>query len=149
MAYYDALIAAWNGATQPPAGVISGTAITGGMTRQQKCDAVNTWLIVGPAMPMIVAPSKILNACTASDLAGLTTAQLQLLQLMLSGQSVDASNGTVLRAVIVAIFSGKASLTGLSALAALYDTPHVPWWEFSGGLASTVSINDAIGAGLT
>src|SRR5882724_7203503 len=142
MAYYDALKTAWNGATQPPTGVVAGTAITVGMTTQQKIDAVNSWMVVGASRPMIIPPSAILNACTQADLAALTTNQLQLLQLMLSGQSVDASNGTALRAVIIAIFNGKPSITSLSALAALYDSPHVPWWQFAGGLTSPVSKGD-------
>lgn len=150
MAYYDALIAAWNGATQPPAGVVSGTAITGGMTTALKINAVNSWLVVGAARPLVVPPSVIFNACNATDLGSLTTAQLQLLQLMMSGPTVDASQGTVLRQVIINIFSGKTnSINGLSALAALYDSPHVPWWQFTGGLNSPVSINDTIPAGLT
>lgn len=149
MAYYDALIAAWNSVTQPPIGVVSGTAITGGMTTQQKINAVNSWLIVGVTQPMVVSPAVILNACVASDLAALSVTQLQLLQLLLSGTSVDASNGTTLRAAIIAIFTGKPSLTSLAALAALYDTPHVPWWQFAGGLSTPVGVNDAIGAGLS
>lgn len=150
MAYYDTLIAAWNGATQPPTGVVSGTAITGGMTTQQKIVAVNSWLVVGTTRPLVVPPSVIFNACNAADLASLTTAQLQLLQLMMSGPTADASQGTVLRQVIINIFTGKTnSINGLSALAALYDSPKVPWWEFTGGLSSPVSKGDTDAAGLS
>lgn len=45
MAYYDALIAAWN-ATGKPAGV-SGTDLAAGMTAQQKLDAINGWTVAG------------------------------------------------------------------------------------------------------
>ncbi len=96
-AYYTPLINAWNSVTQPPTGV-TGAALTGGMSTTQKMAAVNAWTVLAPAVPMIVTPAQILNACTASDLAGLTTTQLQLLQLLLSGSQVDASNGTTLRA---------------------------------------------------
>lgn len=147
MAYFDSLIAAWNNPTQPPPGV-TGSAITGGMTTAQKLAVVNGWQVVGAAKPMLITPAKILNACTAADLAALTTNQLQLLQLLLSGTEVDASSGTALRAAIIAIFSGKPSFTSLSALAALYDSPKVSWWQ-ANGLSSPVSKDDAQAAGLS
>ena len=40
MAYYDALIAAWNSATQPPAGV-TGAPLQAGDTTQGKIDKIN------------------------------------------------------------------------------------------------------------
>jgi hypothetical protein len=46
MAFYDALIAAWNNATQPPAGV-TGTGLTAQMTTAQKLDAINGWTVAG------------------------------------------------------------------------------------------------------
>jgi hypothetical protein len=147
MAYWTNLINAWNSGTQPPAGV-KGTALTGGMTTAQKLAAVNAWTVVGPAVPMIIPPAAILNACAVADLQALTTTQLQLLQLLLSGTQVDASAGTTLRAAIVAIFTGKPSLTSLAALATLYDAPQIPWWP-ANGYTSAISPGDAANAGLS
>ena len=64
MAWYTALINAWNGATQPPAGV-TGTALTGGMSTAQKLAAVNAWTVVGSV------PAQL-----AADLASEVTAVL-------------------------------------------------------------------------
>ena len=46
MAYYTALITAWNGATQPPTGV-TGSGLLGGDTTAQKITKVNAWTITG------------------------------------------------------------------------------------------------------
>ena len=152
MAYYTALITAWNGATQPPTGV-TGTALTG-LTTANKIIAVNGWTIIGPSIPAIFSASTILNACVAADIASLTTAQVTLLTLMLSGgDRVDGSKNTTVRAAIQAIFAGKTTtLTNLGALVAPYDSPVIPWWSATvanggAGLTSVVSAQDLAAAG--
>ncbi len=121
MAYYTALITAWNGATQPPTGV-TGTALTG-LTTAQKLAAVNGWVVTTSSPKKAVfKPSDILNACVPADIAFLTTAQVTLLSLMLSGSEVDGSIGTTVRAAVQAIFSGKTTtLANLGALVAPFD----------------------------
>ena len=151
MAYYTALITAWNGATQPPTGV-TGTALTG-LTTANKIIAVNGWTIIGPSIPAIFSASTILNACVAADIASLTTAQVTLLTLMLSGGEVDGSKNTTVRAAVQAIFAGKTTtLANLGALVAPYDSPVIPWWSApvasgGAGLNSTVSGGDLAAAG--
>jgi hypothetical protein len=75
MGYYTALMDAWNGATQPPAGV-TGTGLTGEMTTAQKIAAVNGWTIVG-SIPttFYVTGSQIWNCINWNELSALTDAQ--------------------------------------------------------------------------
>lgn len=142
------LRAAWNGVTQPPAGV-TGTALTAQMTTQQKLDAVNAWTIDGPLPSPLVTPSQILNAIVPADLASLTTAQVALLTLLLQGSTVDASNGTI-RTAVKAIFSGKTqTLQNLAALVAPLDVPTRVSWLAANGYASKLGLGDIEGAGLS
>jgi hypothetical protein len=146
MAYYDALIAAWNGATQPPAGV-TGTALTG-LTTAQKIAAVNAWTVAGSVTKALLAPSDILNAVVPADLASLTQLQVLQLSMLLSGALVDASQGTSIRAGVQNIFAGKTqTLANLGALVAPFDSPKAPWWQANGYL-SPFHIDDATNAGL-
>ena len=151
MAYYTALIAAWNGATQPPTGV-AGTALTG-LTTANKLIAVNGWTVAGEAQKAILIPSTILNAILFADLAALTQLQVTQLTLLLAGSSVDASSGTSIRAGIQALFASKATtLANLAALVAPFDSPKILWWQATvaqggAGLSSPVSANDLAAAG--
>jgi len=147
MAYYDALIAAWNSATQPPAGV-TGTAITGGMTTAQKLAAINTWTVAVP-QKAILQPSAILNAIVPGDLAALTSTQVAFLTLMLQGNTVDASVGTTIRIAIQTIFAGKTTtLTQLGALVSPFDNYQAPWGPVN-GYGVTITMADINGAGLS
>lgn len=130
--YYDALIAEWANH--------SGTT-------QQKIDQINakTIAVAGKA---IVPPSDIINCITATDLAALTTAQVNSMSMILSGAEVDASIGTTIRAALQAIFAGKATtLANLGALAAKYDTVQVSWLV-ANGYKEQISTNDTTAAGL-
>lgn len=148
MADYAPLIAAWNGATQPPTGV-TGTALTGGMTRQQKIDAVNIWTVVGAAIPMLLPSYKIYNAIVPSEFQALTATQQQLIRDIIGQGTVDASAGNNARAVMMQIFGvGTTTRTNLTNLAKLYDSPAVSWWSANGFLSS-LGLGDAIAAGLT
>jgi hypothetical protein len=132
MAYYDALVAAWNSATQPPAGV-SGTALTG-LSTANKLIAVNAWTVKGSPTKALLAPSAILNAIAFADLAALTQLQVSQLTLLLAGTSIDASVGTSIRAGIQALFAGKTTtLANLAALVAPFDSgPTLSWCQANG-----------------
>lgn len=139
MAYYDALIAKW--------GTLTGTT-------QQKLDAINAATVtLSTPKPAILSPSDVINAIVPADLASLTTAQVTLLGMVLSGSTVDASAGTTVRAAVAAIFSGKTTtLSQLSALVSKYDNPVVPWWQATvaqggGGLVAPVQPSDLAAAG--
>jgi hypothetical protein len=152
MAYYTALITAWNGATQPPAGV-TGTALTGGMTTAQKLAAVNGWTIAGPAIPMVIPTYKIYNLIDPTEFSALTAANQQLVRDILGMGTIDGSPGTAVRARIVAIFTNASGATrvALAALAATYDSPQIPWATApgGGGLNVMVQLSDVTAAGLS
>src|SRR5690348_11439794 len=138
MAYYDALVAKW-------------ATLTG--TTAQKLAAVNAATVNGAPLPMIVPTYQIYNAIVGSEFAALTAANQQLVRDILSMGSVDASPGTQVRARIVAIFPNTTqTFANLSAIAAAYDTPQIPWWQATvaqggGGLTSPVNGNDLVAAG--
>jgi hypothetical protein len=145
---YAPLVAAWNGATQPPTGT-TGAPLTGGMTTQQKIDTVNAWTVTGPAQKAVLSPSAVLNAIVFADLAALTQLQVSQLTLLLAGNSVDASAGTSIRLGVQQLFVGKTqTLTNLGALVAPYDSPKIPWWQ-ANGFAGPINANDAAAAGIS
>src|SRR3974390_132142 len=128
MAYYDALIAAWNSTTQPPSGV-TGSPLLSSDTTQQKIDKVNQWTVVVP-QPAIFVPYKILNAIVDVDLAALTPAQVSQFTLMLSGAEADLSPGTALRSTIQGLFAGKTqTIQQLRNLVAPYDNATMTWCQ--------------------
>ncbi|MFZ1109847.1 MAG: hypothetical protein WAN43_16050 [Rhodomicrobium sp.] len=115
MAYYTALITAWNGATQPPAGV-TGTGLTGAMTTAQKLAAVNAWTITG-AVPtsFYVTGAQIANCINWTEFAALTAAQQQNLLLLCiqDGQLLGGSANTAHLAagMILAYFTNLSGPT--------------------------------------
>jgi hypothetical protein len=75
MAYYTALIAAWNNVTQPPPGV-TGTGLTGGMTTAQKIDAVNGWTITGTIPTSVTFTGvQLANSINYTEFDNLTDSQ--------------------------------------------------------------------------
>jgi hypothetical protein len=83
MAYYSNLVAAWNGATQPPSGV-TGAALTG-LTTAQKLTTINEWTVMGsiPAS-FTVSGVSIWNCINGTELQALSVAVQQLLASMCS-----------------------------------------------------------------
>jgi len=142
MAYYTALINQWNAIT----------TANPTFTTAQKLAAVNALTVATP-QKAILAPSAVINACVAADLAALTAGQIALFALLLAGSSVDASQGTTIRAGVAAIFAGKTTtLANLTALVAPFDNATTPWWQMpvaqgGGGLSSSVSASDLLAAG--
>jgi hypothetical protein len=117
MAYYDALIAKW--------ATLSGTTAS----KLQQINALTVTLSGAPEKALLT-PSQILNAIVPADLASLTTAQVALLTLLLQGSTVDASQGSTIRAAALAIFTGKTTtLQNLAALVDGFDKPAIPWWQ--------------------
>lgn len=139
MAYYDALVAKW--ATLTPG------------TTGAKLAQINAATINGSILPMIVPTYKIYNLIVPSEFVALTATNQQLVRDILGMGTVDTSSGTAARARIVAVFpNGTATFTALSALAATFDSPQIPWWSASvaqggGGLGSPVSSQDLVAAG--
>jgi hypothetical protein len=154
MAYYDALIAAWNSATQPPSGV-TGNPLTAGMTTQQKVATINQWKMSGTAMPMIVPTYQIYNLIDLTEFNALPAASQQSVRDILSMGTVDASPGTKARARFIQIFpSGTASFTTLSSYAKTFDAPSQDWCFVNAypthgeNGPGNLSVSDANNAGL-
>jgi hypothetical protein len=157
MAYYTALINAWNGGTQPPTGVV-GTALNGGMTTAQKIAAVNGWTVTVtiPASYTITA-NQIASCIKWSEYAALSASQQLDVRALLAIQgpiSVGSSAGELALfadGMIVAYFpSGGATITNLSAFA----PGALPFWQATvaqggAGLNGPVSLSDTQAAGLT
>jgi hypothetical protein len=154
MAYYDALIAAWNSATQPPSGV-TGSALLAGDTTAQKCTKVNGWTMAGPAVPMRVEATIIYNLIVISEYTALSAANQTIVNNLLSMGILDGSPNTNVRTRIVQIFpSGTQTFTNLSNLAKTYDTPTQDWC-FANAYPThgvngpgNISVSDANNAGL-
>jgi hypothetical protein len=154
MSYYTALIAAWNGATQPPTGV-SGTALTG-LTTANKIIAVNGWTVTGtiPTSAFFTGDA-ILDCINWTEFAALTaTQQLNMLTLCQSSslRSGSASLTHILPGMLLAYFNNTGpTIVALTALAAAQVQP---WWQVSvanggGGLNGPVSQSDVTLAGLS
>jgi hypothetical protein len=145
MAYYDALIAAWNSPTQPPAGV-TGLPLLAGDTTAQKIAKVNAWAVADPSM--IVPAYMIYNAIVPSEWSALTPANQQLIRDILSQGTVDGSTGKTARTVLLSVFGvGTQTRANLAAIAAPFDNLTTPWTT-KNGYPSTLNLNDAVAAGL-
>lgn len=151
MAYYDALIAAWNGATQPPPGV-AGTGLTAQMTTAQKIAAVNGWTVTGTVpTTFFVTGAQLANSVNYAEFKALTAAQQSNLLLMFAcpGQLLGGSANTthLIDGMIIDYFP----LAGptIAALTALAKGTVTPWWQSGGNLNSTVSQSDVTAAGLS
>jgi len=134
MAYYDALIAAWNGATQPPSGA-TGTPITGGMTTTQKIAAVNSWNVTG-AIPtnFFTSGAEVLNCINYAEFKALTAAQQTNLLAMLSipGPLLGGSANTsiITLGMILDLFTAVGPTR--IALAALAKAVTLTWCKTNG-----------------
>lgn len=148
MAYYTALIAAWNGATQPPTGV-TGTALTGGMTTAQKLAAVNAWTVTGSVPSTIfVTGNQVLNCIDFAEFNALTAAkQTNMLQLcavpgLLLGGS--ANTAKMLAGMNISYFpSGGPTIVALTALS---QGAVQPWWQ-ANSYFGPINNNDLVAAG--
>lgn len=154
MAYYDALIAAWNGATQPPTG-ITGAPLTGGMTTAQKIAAVNGWTITGVVPSAIsVTGSQLLNCINWNEFNALAAQQQSnLLTLCANPGSLlggSANTGLITAGMFLAYFTNHGGPT-ITALVALAQGSVQPWWQAATGghLNGPVSLADTQVAGLS
>ncbi len=155
MAYYTALIAAWNNVTQPPPGV-TGTGLTGGMTTAQKIDAVNGWTVTG-AIPTSVFFSgpQLLNSINYAEFKALTSAQQQNILLLCSASPTGgllggSANTSLLPVGMIIDYFPLAGVT-IANLTALAKGFTQPWWQAAtgGALNGPVSLSDTTAAGLS
>jgi hypothetical protein len=151
MAYYTALINAWNSATQPPTGV-TGTGLLGGDTTAQKLAKVQAWTVTGTApSTFYITGVQIANCINWVEFAALTAAQqLNLLTLLNQpGGMIGGSAQTAQLAagMILAYFTNHAGPT-VTALTALAQGIVQPFWSYA-GLNGPISQTDVTLAGLS
>lgn len=149
MSYYTALITAWNGATQPPAGV-TGTALTG-LTTANKIIAVNGWTVTGSVPTTImVSGSQIANCIDKTEFLALTAQkQSNILALcnspgLLLGGSANTSH-LLVGLLLDAFAPAGATIANLTALAVAAVQP---WWQ-ANGYTAPITLDDAAKAGLS
>jgi len=141
---YDILRAAWTNPTQPPPGV-TGTALTAGMTTQQKIDAVNAWTVPAAAMSIIVPSYAIYNLIALADFTALTATNQALIRDLYNLGMVNMSIGSMARARFQAIFPSGTTRNNFNAMVASYDVPMVSWLQANGypPLTSAMLATDA------
>jgi hypothetical protein len=173
MAYYDALIAAWNGATQPPTGV-TGTALTSQMTTAQKIAAVNTWTVPGPNADVPVSSvignlmlsgayltleafsQSATNSNEVHDTA-LVSAKLLIALVTTPNAPIfnmsDAGRYSVIKSMLDALLAQETASAGsVGVTQSVHDmllglcATTAPWWQ-SAGLSGLVSQADLDAAG--
>lgn len=135
MSYYSALVAAWNGATQPPVGV-TGTGLTAQMTTAQKLSAVNGWTITGTVPTTFYCTgAQLLNCINWTEFVALTAQQQSNLLALCNnpgpilGGSANTSN--MAGGMILAYFTNKSGPT-IAALTALAQATVSAWWKANG-----------------
>jgi len=156
MAYYDALIAAWNSATQPPSGV-TGQGLLAGDTTAQKCAKINGWTMLAtiPAGP-IVPTWELYDAIVVTEYDALTAGNQTIVDNILSMGNVNCASGSNARRRLLAIFpAATVSNTNLTSLFASIYSPARDWCfnnnypTFGVNGPGNISVSDARNAGLT
>lgn len=150
MAYYDALITAWNGATQPPSGV-TGTALTG-LSTSAKLAAVNAWTVTGSVPTnFFVTGTQLLNCIDKTEFLALTAQQQSnLLALCNNGGQIlggSANTSHIAPGLFLSCFTNVSGPT-IVALTALAKAAITPWWQ-SNGYPRTFDLGDVAAAGLS
>jgi len=154
MAYYDALIAAWNNAS-PATGATLPAGTTGsllnGLTTAQKLAAVNAWTFTG-SVPTVLSTSgaQLLNCINWTEFAALTAAQQTNLLMLCSVNGLllggSAETAFIADGMILAYFNHAGPT--IAALTALAQATVQPWWQ-SAGYVRPFDLGDVAAAGLS
>jgi len=158
VAYYTALISAWNTSSASSGALPSGVTGTSlfGLSTAAKIVNVNAWTVAVLQPTATMTVQQILGCITSTDFPNFTALQLQWLQVMLSafpGGSVTTTNTGPVATLGAQIFAGKT--TTLAAMNALFQsalTPVMPWVTSSvagggAGLSSIINSSDLLLAG--
>jgi hypothetical protein len=134
MAYYDALIAKW-------------PSVVGANT-SAKLVNLRAEMVTGAAVPMIVPAFVVYNAIVPSEFSALTNANQTLVRDIIGQGTVDGTAGKTARSIMLQVFgAGTTTRANLTAIAAPYDAPQVPWLT-ANGYPMTLNENDLKAAGL-
>lgn len=156
MAYYTALIAAWNSSTQPPAGV-NGTGLSSSQTTTQKLDNINGWTVTGSVPTSFYTDTaSVANCIQWSEFASLTLAQQQnlLALLQIPGPLLGGSGQTsrIVPGMIISCFPSSsvtiANLTNLSK-AATQSWAQANGYPYNSSNTGNINEGDLAAAGLS
>jgi hypothetical protein len=147
MAYYTALINAWNTGTVP--GGVTGSALTG-QTTAVKLANINAWTVTGVVPTTLYATgAQIANCFNWTEFAALLPAQqTNLLALCsISGPLLGGSANTanIVDGMLLSYFSNHAGAT-ITNLTALAQGTVQPWWQ-ANGYGGPFNQNDLTAAG--
>ena len=155
MAYYDALIAAWNSAIQPPSGV-TGTGLAPGDNTAQKVAKINGWTTVQPVPAGPIVPAwQTYDAIVVTEYDALIAASQTTVNNILAMGNINCASGSNARRRLLAIFpAGTTSNTNLLNLFNSIYAPVHDWCLVNGypthGASGpgNLSVSDANNAGL-
>jgi hypothetical protein len=154
VAYYDALIAAWNSVTQPPTGV-TGQGLLAGDTTAQKCTKINGWTMNGTAAPMLIAATQLYNLVVPSEFDALSAANQALCRDLFELPQVDCSPNTSARTRINQLFAvATTTRQNFITYAKTFDAPTQDWCFVNNypthgpSGPGNISVSDANNAGL-
>jgi|SRR5215472_1599205 len=156
MAYYDALISAWNSVTQPPAGV-TGTGLVAGDTTAQKCTKINGWTMVGPAISPTIPAWQIYDQIVLTEYDALVAANQTTVNNILAMGNINCATGSNARRRLFATGFFPAGTTSNTNLTTLFNSNYSPsqdWCHLNGYPShgpsgpGNISVSDANNAGL-
>lgn len=155
MAYYDALIAAWNSSIQPPAGV-TGTGLSSAQATATKLININGWTVTGTVPTSFLTTGSALTACiNFAEFNTLTAAQQSNVLALcntpgnLLGGSTNA--GLLTGGMFITYFSTPASPT-IAKLTALAKAVTQSWaqangYNYASSIQGGINSGDLGGAG--
>jgi len=156
MAYYDALISAWNSATHPPTGV-TGSGLVAGDTTAQKCAKINGWKMTGPETSQTVPAWQIYDQIVLTEYDALTAANQAIVNNILAMGNVNCASGSNARRRLFATGFFPTGTTSNTNLLALFNSVYAPSqdWCFLNSYPThgpsgpgNISVSDANNAGL-
>ena len=155
MAYYDSLIAAWNGVTQPPSGT-TGSPLLPTDTTSQKLAKVNEWTVTGEIPDTIyITGNEVLNCINYAEfevLSGIDQANI-LNMLAVQGPLLGGRANTALILVGMLIDKFPAGGQTIQALTALEKSITESWcqtnnYPYLDSKTGNLSMADVTNAGL-
>jgi hypothetical protein len=153
MAYYTALIAAWNSATQPPTGV-TGTGLTG-LTTANKLIAINGWTVSNvPASTWYASAQQCWQCIVLAEFTALLQATRMEIYALLNMPFPRQGGATSANGQIAVLMPQSTCPLTYANFVALAQTVAgtSSWWQASvanggGGLSSPVGPSDLVAAG--
>jgi hypothetical protein len=151
MAYYDALVSAWNSTAQPPSTAITGVGLTSTMATTDKLTDLNAWTVTGSVPTSLqVSATQLANCVVYSEFKALTAQQQNNLMglLHIPGNLSGGSTNVALLPDGMFLDYFSSTTTTFANLVALAKAASQPWWQYA-GYNGPFNMNDINAAGLT